>query len=56
MAQVVAKYGDVYLPIFNRLYAELEIMDEAEKQKTRARQIALKLAEEDIKIDSEKNT
>jgi hypothetical protein len=38
-AQVVEKYGDVYLPIFNRMLSELEKFDEAETQKAKIKEI-----------------
>lgn len=44
-ARVVVLYGDVYLPIFNRLHSELEKVKENLGAKEAAIQLARKYAE-----------
>ena len=45
-ARVVSLYGETYLPIFNRLHAELMKAKENEVQKSLALQLALKYNED----------
>ena len=39
-AQVVKKYGDIYLTIFKRMLSELEKFDDTERQLVKLRTIA----------------
>lgn len=45
LARVLSLYGEIYLPLFNRLYADLQTAKEADKMKTLALQLALSYSE-----------
>lgn len=40
-AEVVARYGDAYLPVFNRLHQEMEKVKEMERMKSLALNVAI---------------